>query len=296
MAELISSHWKTRSMVAFIGTGLLGSNFVKAMRRRGEQVNVWNRTASKAKALEADGATAFDNIVDAVRGAERIHITVADDAAVNEVLAQASAGFAPGIMIIDHTTTTAVGAAKRTEEWKQKGFTYLHAPVFMGPVNALESSGYMMVSGDQQLISKVEPILSKMTGKVLNFGPVVNRAAGIKLLGNQFLLFLTAGLSDVLALAQAMDVPASDIMSLFDSWNPGAMVPGRLKRIVAADFDNPSWELNMARKDARLMMEEAKNGDKALAVVPAIAEEMDKWIAKGHGQSDWTVIAKDNLS
>jgi 3-hydroxyisobutyrate dehydrogenase len=73
------------------------------------------------------------------------------------------------------------------------------------------------------------------------------------------------------------------------------MAPGRLKRIVAADFDNPSWELNMARKDARLMMEEAKNGGKTLAVVPAIAQEMDKWIAKGHGHSDWTVIAKDNL-
>jgi 3-hydroxyisobutyrate dehydrogenase len=135
-----------------------------------------------------------------------------------------------------------------------------------------------------------------MTGKLLNFGPVVNRAAGIKLLGNEFLLFLTAGLSDVLALAQALDVPASDMMTLFDSWNPGAMVPGRLKRIVAADFDNPSWELNMARKDARLMIEEANNGNKTLAVVPAIAEEMDRWIAKGHGNSDWTVIAKDNLS
>lgn len=283
-------------MVAFIGMGLLGSNFVKAMRKRGEQVSVWNRTLSKAKALEADGAKAFDNIADAVKGAERIHITVSDDAAVDEVLAQASAGFSPGVIIIDHTTTTAVGAARRTEEWKKKGFTYLHAPVFMGPVNALESSGYMMVSGDQELIKNVEPVLSKMTGKLLNFGTVVNRSAAIKLLGNEFLLFLTAGLSDVLALAQAMDVPSSDIMSLFDTWNPGAMVPGRLKRIVAADFGNPSWELNMARKDARLMMEEAKNGNKTLAVVPAIAAEMDKWIAKGHGNSDWTVIAKDNLS
>jgi 3-hydroxyisobutyrate dehydrogenase len=214
---------------------------------------------------------------------------------VDEILEKASACFAPGAIIIDHTTTTATGAAKRTEEWKKRGFTYLHAPVFMGPINALESTGLMMVSGDQEVIKKLEPILAKMTGKVLNFGTVVNRAAGIKLLGNEFLLFLTAGLSDVLGLAQAMNVPTEDLVSLFDTWNPGAMAPGRLKRIIAADFDNPSWELNMARKDARLMMEEAKNGGKTLAVVPAIAQEMDKWIAKGHGHSDWTVIAKDNL-
>jgi 3-hydroxyisobutyrate dehydrogenase len=282
-------------MVAFIGMGLLGSNFVKAMLKRGEQVQVWNRTAAKAKALEAAGAKAFDNIVDAVKGATRIHVTLSDDQVVDEILSNASAGFTPGTLIIDHTTTTAEGAARRTAEWKEKGITYLHAPVFMGPVNALDSTGYMMVSGDQELIAKVEPILSKMTGKLLNFGTVVNRAAGIKLLGNSFLLFLTAGLSDTLALAKSMDIPASDFVSLLDTWNPGTMVPGRLKRILAADFENPSWELKMARKDARLMMEEAKNGNGKLAFIPSIAAEMDLWIHNGHGNSDWTVIAKDNL-
>ncbi|MES2702463.1 MAG: NAD(P)-dependent oxidoreductase [Bacteroidota bacterium] len=282
-------------MVAFIGMGLLGSGFVKAMLKRGEKVNVWNRTVAKAKVLEADGAKAFENIADAVKGVERIHITVSDDQAVDQVLTDASAGFAPGVLIIDHTTTTAKGAAERTEKWQQRGFTYLHAPVFMGPANALDASGYMLVSGDQELIKRAEPVLSAMTGKLLNFGTEVNRAAGIKLLGNSFLMFLTAGLSDTLALAQAMDIPAADLVTLFDTWNPGAMVPGRLKRILAADFDNPSWELNMARKDVRLMVEEAGNGDKELAYLPAIAVEMDKWIAAGNGNKDWTVIAKDNL-
>jgi 3-hydroxyisobutyrate dehydrogenase len=39
--------------IAFLGTGLLGSGMVEAMRRRGLSVTVWNRTASKARALEA---------------------------------------------------------------------------------------------------------------------------------------------------------------------------------------------------------------------------------------------------
>src|ERR1700744_4775786 len=129
-------------MKAFIGMGLLGSNFVRAMLKKGEQVQVWNRTASKAKDLEKDGAKAFDNVADAVKGADRIHITLKDDAVVNAVLEQASAGFEPGTIIIDHTTTSAEGAKERTEKWKQRGFTYVHAPVFMGPPNALESTGY----------------------------------------------------------------------------------------------------------------------------------------------------------
>jgi 3-hydroxyisobutyrate dehydrogenase len=237
-------------MIAYIGTGLLGSGFVRALLKKGEQVNVWNRTPSKANALEQYGARSFGSVTDAVKGATRLHLTLSDDKAVDEILEKASAGFTAGIMIVDHTTTSTKGSVRRTVYWKQKGFDYLHAPVFMGPSNALESSGYMLVSGDQQLIKTLELQLSSMTGKLLNFGPEPGRAAGIKLLGNAFLLFLTTGWTDVLALAKAMKVPPSDLVSLFSEWNPGASAPARLKRILAADFDNPSWELKMARKDA----------------------------------------------
>ncbi len=282
-------------MKAFLGTGLLGSNFVKAMLRKGDQVQVWNRTASKAKALEADGAVAFDDVVSAVTGVEVIHLTLKDDATVDEVLEAASAGFSPNVVILDHTTTSAEGAIERTAAWRAKGFTYLHAPVFMGPPNALESTGNMLVSGDQDVISKWEPELSKMTGKLLNFGAVEGKAAGIKLIGNLFLIAMTAGLSDALALAKALDIESADIASLFASWNPGAGAPARLDKIRNGDFSKPSWELDMARKDAGLMMSAAKQKDINLTVIPAVATEMDSWIAKGHGSDDWSVIAKDNL-
>ncbi|MES2776832.1 MAG: NAD(P)-dependent oxidoreductase [Bacteroidota bacterium] len=282
-------------MKAFLGMGLLGSNFVKAMLRKGEGVKVWNRTLSKAKSLETNGAEVFENIIDAVRGADMIHLTLKDDDTVNEVLEAASPGFTPGVIIIDHTTTSAKGAIDRTAAWKDKGCIYLHAPVFMGPANALESSGNMLLSGNQELIRRLEPVLSGMTGKLINLGPEEGKAAGIKLVGNLFLLSLTAGLSDTLALAKALGIPASDVAALFASWNPGASMPARFNKIAAGDFSKASWELNMARKDAGLMMSVAKEKDAKLTVIPSIAAEMDRWIAKGHGTDDWSVIAKDNL-
>lgn len=282
-------------MKAFLGTGLLGSNFVKAMLRKGDQVQVWNRTIAKAKALEIDGAKVIENIVNAVKGADLIHLTLKDDDTVNEVLAAASAGFKPGVIIIDHTTTSAKGAVERTAAWKAKGFTYLHAPVFMGPPNALESSGSMLVSGDQDVIKRVEAELSKMTGKLINFGAEEGKAAGIKLVGNLFLISMTAGLSDALALAKALGVDSADISALFSMWNPGAGAPARLDKLRTGDFSNPSWELDMARKDAGLMMSAASEKGVKLTVIPAVAAEMDNWIAKGNGSDDWSIIAKDNL-
>lgn len=282
-------------MKAFLGMGLLGSNFVKAMRRRGDEVQVWNRTASKAKALESDGAKAFDEVSETVKGADVIHITLKDDATVDEVLEKASSGIKAGAVIYDHTTTSVEGAKKRTAEWKAKDVTYLHAPVFMGPPNALESTGFMLVSGDQDIIAKAEPELSKMTGKLLNLGAETGKASGMKLTGNLFLLTLTAGISDTLALAKGLGISGEELSGLFASWNPAAAMPARLKKILSGEFDSPSWELAMARKDAGLMMNEAEGSDAHLTVIPVIAAEMDKWIQKGYGNSDWSVIAKDNI-
>jgi len=282
-------------MKAYLGTGLLGANFVKAMIKKGDEVHVWNRTASKAKALEEFGAKAFDNVADAVKGADVIHITLKDDDTVNEVLAAASPGLKTGVIIIDHTTTSSAGAIDRTAQWKEKGYTYLHAPVFMGPPNALESTGYMLVSGNQEVIKKIEPQLAKMTGKVINFGAEEGKAASMKLIGNLFLITLTGGISDTLALAKASGISSADVSALFDSWNPAAMMPARLKKMAEGDFKKASWELSMARKDAGLMMDAANAADVKLNVIPEIAEVMDKWIEKGHGNDDWSVIAADSI-
>ena len=279
-------------MKAFLGMGLLGSNFVKAMLKKGEQVQVWNRTTSRAKELEQFGAKSFEDINDVVKGVDTIHLTLKDDESVNEVLNAASGSLTQGAIIIDHTTTSKEGAIQRTKQWNERGFFYQHAPVFMGPVNALEGSGFMMVSGDQALIARLQPQLSKMTGKLLHFGPEVGKAAAMKLVGNTFLICFVAGLRDTLSMAKALSVPTSDLFSLLEDWNPAAMLQARLKRMTSGDYSQPSWELNMARKDAGLFMQASENKTE-LAVIPSVAALMDEWIEKGYGNNDWTVIAKD---
>lgn len=283
-------------MIAFFGMGMLGSGFVRAMRKRGDAVHVWNRSPDKARALESVGAKAFESPAEAARGAERIHLTLSDDPAVDDVLERAREGFAANVVLVDHTTTSASGAAARSRKWTERAHTFVHAPVFMGPQNALESTGIMLTSGDRTLYERLAPELGKMTGKLVYLGPRPERAAGFKLLGNLFLMALTTGVADMLALAKALDIPRAEAVTLFDTFNPGAVIGSRAKRMLEADFAHPSWELRMARKDARLMQEEAERGDVPLAILPAIAAEMQRWIDRGHAEEDWTVIAKDSVA
>jgi len=282
-------------MIAFFGAGMLGSGFVRALRQRGEDVQVWNRTAERAMALESAGARAFADPAAAAKGASHVHLSLSDDAAVDDVLERARPGFAPGVVIVDHTTTTASGTKERSARWDERGITLVHAPVFMGPQNALESTGLMLVSGARARVDAVKPRLAPMTGKVVDLGERVDAAAAFKLMGNLFLMFLTSGLADFLSLAKALEVPPLEAATLFSHFNPGTTIDARMKRMTDAKWESASWELSMARKDARLMLEEAERGGVALAVLPAIAARMDAMIDRGHGKDDWTVIAKDAL-
>lgn len=282
-------------MRAFLGMGHLGSNFVQAMLNKGEELKIWNRTTEKATKLECYGAKVYNRITETVSGVDMIHLTLRDDTTVDVVLAEAIEALKPNAIIIDHTTTSVQGAKDRTKRWKGYGFTYIHAPVFMGPQNALESKGIMLVSGDQAAISGVIPELSKMTGKVINFGAEAGKAAEIKLIGNILLLTLTAGFTDMLLLASCLDTAIEDIFKLFESWNPGEIIPSRFKKIVEANFHNSSWDLNMARKDVELITTAAGRETAQFTILPAIGTAMDSAIKQGFGAYDWTVIAKHNV-
>jgi 3-hydroxyisobutyrate dehydrogenase len=282
-------------MIAFLGMGLLGGNFVRAALSRGERVQVWNRTPEKARALQPLGARVLEDPAEAVRGAARVHLVLSDDAAVDDVLARARPGLAADAQIVDHTTTSPAGTRARAARLASEGLAFLHAPVFMGPANALDASGVMLASGDQARFEQLRPALAQMTGKLVYLGPEPERAAAFKLLGNLFLMFITGGLAEMLNLAKALDISAGDAVKLFEVFNPGVTLPGRVARVMAQNFDKPSWELQMARKDARLMLEAAEGAAQPLEMLPAIAATMDRFLARGHAHDDWTVIAKDAL-
>ena len=105
--------------IAYFGTGLLGSGFVR--HQLGTTVHVWNRSPDKARALVADGAVFFDHPADAVAGVDRIHLTLADDTSVDAVLKPLNGAIAASTVIIDHTTTAPTPTADRVKHWAERG-------------------------------------------------------------------------------------------------------------------------------------------------------------------------------
>lgn len=276
--------------IALLGTGLLGSAMVENLLAKGHKVRVWNRTRDKLAPLVQKGATAASDPADAVRGASRVHVVLAEDVAVDAVLEQARAGLGKEVPVLDHSTNHPAKVKARYADLRAKGVRYLPAPVFMSPQNAREASGLMLLGGPKADADLVQADLAAMTGKLWYLGERIDLPAVYKLAGNSMFFALAGAMADVLAIGTGNDVPADQMIALFEVFKPGGALPFIGQRVAKAGAGPASFELAMARKDARLMQESA--GTAPLIVLPAVVAAMDRALAKGAAKSDYSVFTK----
>ena len=275
--------------IAFYGTGMLGSGFVKSLLRQGHTVRVWNRSFAKAQALEADGARAFEDAAEAARGADFVHICTRDGAAVDAILAAALPGIAVSAPILDHTTVDVASVAPRAARLQAAGYAFMHVPVFMGPPQAENAQGVMLASGPSELFARVEPHLATMTGKVKYLGERVELAAIYKLMGNAMILSVVGGIADILTIARAQGLTPVQAYELFSFYSIEGQVTGRGRRMAEGDY-TAAWTLEMAGKDGRLMQAAARGAD--LPVIDAVVRAIDAAIARDLGLEDLAALAQ----
>jgi 3-hydroxyisobutyrate dehydrogenase len=280
------------TQIAFLGTGLLGSALAEAAAQRGDSVTVWNRSVDKARALERFGVRVATTPADAVRGAERVHLVLKDDQVVEEVIAALRPGLDAKAIIVDHTTTQPKLTAARATRLNGEGVRYIHCPVFIGPPAARKAQGTILSSGPRALFDAIEPALSKMAERVEYFGERPDFAAVIKLSGNAVIIGLTGVVADVLAIGDGAGLTPDETMQVFGLLNVPAMLSGRGRNMAAGNFA-PTFELTMARKDVRLMLETAV--DHPTPVLSGIADRMDELIDAGRGEEDLAVIGADSV-
>jgi 3-hydroxyisobutyrate dehydrogenase-like beta-hydroxyacid dehydrogenase len=215
--------------------------------------------------------------------AERVHLVLSDDAAVDEVLAK----FDPRGVVIDHSTTLPLLTRDRAARLARKNIAFVSAPCFMTPTTAREAKGMILASGPGY--ERVRDALSKMTGDVWYLGERAELAVTYKLCGNAVQVAVAGALADAIAIARGAGVDPNDVAELFTRYDVVRSLPSRAKKMARGDI-TPSWTLAMARKDVALMMQTVKN-DAPLAVLPGVAKRMDEALSEGHAADDYGSIA-----
>ena len=86
----------------------------------------------------------------------------------------------------------------------------------------------------------------------------------------------------------SLDILDTSGTAVFTKFQPAGVIKARGEKMARRDF-TATFELAMARKDMRLMLEAAAG--QPMTVLPSIAKAMDEAIANGHGKDDLGSIA-----
>jgi len=272
----------------------MGAAMATRLREAGHEVRAWNRSAEKTKAWAAAGGVACESPEAAAQGAAEAHMMVADDAAVEAIIFGPHglvAGLEPQSLVVDHSTVSVAGTKDRASRLSRGGFRYLHAPVFAGPPQVAKGEGLMLIGGDEKTYAEAQVTLHQILAKHFVIGEKPEDAAAFKLMGNSMLVSINEGLAEFFALATASGISPQRAFSLFESFDSTGTIARRGPRMVAGDYEPPTFTLSMAHKDVLLMLQAA--GNRSVPALNIIAEKMQRLISRGYGDLDMSALAAD---
>ncbi|WP_414475530.1 NAD(P)-dependent oxidoreductase [Microvirga sp. M2] len=188
--------------VAFLGIGLMGSRQARRLLEAGYDVTAWNRSREKAETLIPFGARVAETASQAVRNADIAVLMLENGGIVSDVLF--SQGVAetlrPGSIVVDMSSIKPAEAQDHARHLAEREVDHIDAPVSGGTVGAEQGTLAIMAGGDEQVFSRVKPILDVM-GRPVHVGP--HGAGQLAKLANQIIVGVTIGaVAEALLLAQ----------------------------------------------------------------------------------------------
>ncbi|WP_344119355.1 NAD(P)-dependent oxidoreductase [Streptomyces blastmyceticus] len=275
--------------VTVLGTGIMGAAMARNLARAGLDVRAWNRSREKAEPLAADGVRVTDSPADAVRGADVVLTMLHDGPAALEVMRAALPGLRPGTVWVQSTTAGLDGFDTLTGFADEHGLVFVDAPVLGTKQPAEAGKLTVLAAGPAAARTVVAPVFDAIGGRTVWAGDdaPADAATRLKLVLNSWVLTVTHGTAEALALAEGLGV---DPAGFLDAVEGGPLDMGYLRAkaalILGGGFTPPSFATTTAEKDARLIVAAGERVGVRLDVTAAGAERFRRAGEQGHGDED----------
>ena len=279
--------------IGFIGLGVMGKGMALNLLMKGFDLTVYNRHSDKAQGFLQNGAHVAKQLSD-LRDCEVIVMCVSDPAAVEAVLfsEHGLASFLKnGSVIIDSSTVTPECSISCAARLKERGITYLDAPVTGSRLGAAEGTLLFMVGGDKKAMEQHMDIFNAMGSKTIHIGEN-GKGSYIKLMNNLIIANLMEGLAEGIVFARKAGIPYATIKELLSSSGYSSpWIKFKAETIGRNDFEQ-HFALSLMYKDTDLMTQTARLLGVALPGTAITREMYCIAQAKGYGHLDMSALIK----
>ncbi|MGN9779395.1 NAD(P)-dependent oxidoreductase [Micromonospora sp. H33] len=285
--------------VTVIGLGPMGRATAAALMRAGHRITVWNRTASRADGLVADGATLAPTPAAAVEAADLVLLSLTDYGAMYDILGPVvanprHAGALAGKVLVNLSSDTPDESRKAAAWARDLGADFLTGGI-MVPAPAVGQPGaYAFYSGPKDLFHAHEPVL-RLIGETKYLGADPGLAQLLYQAHLDVFLTALASLLHATALVTAAGVPAAEFLpdamqTLTDI--PAMVGSGQALAAELAAGEHPG-ELStalMMRATADHITRTSAASGVDVELPNAVKSYYDRAIAAGLGTRNWTAL------
>jgi 3-hydroxyisobutyrate dehydrogenase-like beta-hydroxyacid dehydrogenase len=280
--------------IGFLGLGAMGHAMARRLLNDGHGITVYNRTASKADDLVADGASFARMPADAAGDAEIVFSMLFDDA-TTQAATFGDDGIAtvmrPGTIHVCCSTLSLDQARRLRDGHAERSQAYVSANVLGRPPAAIAGELFVIVGGAEPLRSRVEPALTAFGTRIFVAGDDPVQANLVKLSLNFMIMSTIEQMAEVFALNEKAGTDPRTVFEIMTGSFYNAPVHKNYGRLmVDRAYDYPGAPVTLGLKDTEMFL---AAGHDYRVPLPYAAIARDRFLAAmaaGDADRDFVVL------
>jgi 3-hydroxyisobutyrate dehydrogenase-like beta-hydroxyacid dehydrogenase len=274
----------------------MGATMAGHLASAGHSVSVYNRTPSRAlEWVAAHGHQAFPTPAEVAGESDVVFLCVGNDDDVRQVMLGENGildGAHDGLIVVDHTTTSATLARDMYESCAAHGVVFLDAPVSGGQAGAQGGTLTVMcgsVSVDE--FTAVATIISAYSRSCVRLGGIGSGQL-TKMVNQICIAGLVQALSEGVAFAEHAGLDAHAVIDVISqgaaqSWQ----MQNRGHTMVDGQFDF-GFAVEWMVKDLKYVVEEARRNGSTIPVTQTVLGFYEELVQDGDGRKDTSSLIR----
>jgi 3-hydroxyisobutyrate dehydrogenase-like beta-hydroxyacid dehydrogenase len=273
--------------IGVIGLGNIGRGIATNLVADGNDVVVYDVDTAAMAAIA--GATAAPDVAAVARAADVTLLSLPTPKVVADVATAWAAAAAPGAVLVDLSTNSPAVVRSLGEKLAGSGHHLVEAPLTGGAIGAEKRMLVFMVGGEDEPVARVIPILEPLGRATFHVGPL-GLGNTMKLL-NSLIAFTTTWVSlEGLAMATKAGIELPKAVQILRTAGASNFYIDRQVETIDGRNRPTQFALELAAKDAGLIVETGSAVGAPTPVGAAIKGVLDTVVAEGLGGADWSEL------
>jgi 3-hydroxyisobutyrate dehydrogenase len=273
--------------IGVIGLGNIGRGIANNLVADGNEVVAYDVAPDAMAVIE--GATAAPNVASVAHQADITLLSLPTPEVVSDVAMEWLRAAAPGAILVDLSTNSPAAVRELGERLAASGHHLVEAPLTGGAIGAEKRMLVFMIGGDDEPVARILPVLEPLGRATFHVG-ALGLGNTMKLL-NSLIAFTTTWVSlEGLAFAAKAGIEVQKAVEILRTAGASNFFIDRQVETIDGRGRPTQFALELAAKDARLIVELGSELGAPTPVARAVRQVLDEAVAGGLGGADWSEL------